>query len=45
MPSRALLSTGGGIPMQQVKLAPDGLEFSKDVSLRPHRRSGPGTTC
>ncbi len=27
-----MLSTGGGITIQQVKLAPDGLEFSEDVS-------------
>ena len=27
-----MLSTTGGIPLRQTKLAPDGLEFSKDVS-------------
>ena len=26
------LSTRGGIPIRQTKLAPDGLEFSEDVS-------------
>ena len=32
MSSVAMLSTGGGIPIQQTKLAPDGLEFLEDVS-------------
>ena len=32
MSSLAMLSTGGGIPVRQTKLAPDGLEFSEDVS-------------
>ena len=32
MSSLAMLSTGGGIPIRQTKLAPDGVEFSEDVS-------------
>ena len=32
MASMTILSTRGGIPIRQTKLAPDGLEFSKDVS-------------
>ena len=32
MSSLAVLSTGGGIPVRQTQLAPDGLEFSGDVS-------------
>ena len=32
MKSRSILSTRGGIPIRQTKLAPDGLEFSEDVS-------------
>ena len=32
MSSMVRLSTGGGIPVQQRQLAPDGLEFSEDVS-------------
>ena len=32
MSSMALLSPAGGVPVQQVQLAPDGLEFSEDVS-------------
>ena len=32
MSSMATLSTGGGIPIRQTKLAPDGLAFSEDVS-------------
>ena len=32
MSSMAMLSTGGGIPIQQTQMAPDGLEFSEDVS-------------
>ena len=32
MSSMAMLSTGGGIPIRQTKLAPDGLTFSEDVS-------------
>ena len=32
MSSMSLLSTGGGIPIRQTKLAPDGVEFSEDVS-------------
>ena len=32
MSSLEMLSTGGGIPVRQTKLAPDGLEFSEDVS-------------
>ena len=28
----SILSTRGGIPIRQTKLAPDGLEFSEDVS-------------
>ena len=32
MSSMAMLSTGGGIPIRQTKLAPDGLAFSEDVS-------------
>ncbi len=27
-----MLSTGGGVPIRQTKLAPDGVEFSEDVS-------------
>ena len=30
--SMSMLSTRGGIPIRQTKLAPDGLEFSEDVS-------------
>ena len=32
MSSMSMLSTGGGIPIRQTKLAPDGVEFSEDVS-------------
>ena len=32
MSSMSMLSTRGGIPIRQTKLAPDGLEFSEDVS-------------
>ena len=32
MSSLVMLSTGGGIPVQQTKLAPDGAEFVEDVS-------------
>ena len=32
MTSLAMLSSGGGIPVRQTKLAPDGVEFSEDVS-------------
>ena len=32
MSSMALLSTGGGIPIRQVELAPRGVEFVEDVS-------------
>ncbi len=32
MSSMATLSTGGGIPIRQIKLAPAGLAFSEDVS-------------
>ena len=32
MSSMAWLSPDGGIPVRQVKLAPDGVEFSEDVS-------------
>ena len=32
MPRMYTLSTRGGIPIRQTKLAPDGLEFSEDVS-------------
>ena len=32
MASIAMLSTGGGVPIRQTKLAPDGVEFSEDVS-------------
>ena len=32
MSSLAMLSTGGGIPVQQTELAPDGAEFVEDVS-------------
>ena len=32
MSSMAMLSTTGGIPVRQTKLAPDGLVFSEDVS-------------
>ena len=32
MSSMVLLSSTGGVPVQQVQLAPDGLEFSEDVS-------------
>lgn len=32
MPSLAMYSTGGGIPVRQTELAPDGVEFSEDVS-------------
>ena len=32
MPSLAMLTTGGGVRIRQTKLAPDGVEFSEDVS-------------
>ena len=32
MASLAMLSTGGGVPIRQTNLAPDGVEFSEDVS-------------
>ncbi len=32
MSSLEMLSAGGGIPVRQTKLAPDGMEFSEDVS-------------
>ena len=32
MSSMAYLSTGGGVPIRQTQLAPDGLEFCEDVS-------------
>ena len=32
MTSLAMVSTGGGVPIRQTKLAPDGVEFSEDVS-------------
>ena len=32
MTSLAMLSSGGGVPIRQTKLAPDGVEFSEDVS-------------
>ena len=32
MSSLVMLSPKGGIPIRQTKLAPDGLEFSEDVS-------------
>ena len=32
MSSLMMLSTGGGVPVRQAKLTPDGLEFSEDVS-------------
>ena len=32
MTSFAILSSGGGVPIRQTKLAPDGVEFSEDVS-------------
>ena len=32
MSSMSMLSTRGGIPIRQTKLAPDGVEFSEDVS-------------
>lgn len=32
MTSMALLSTGGGIPVRQTQLAPNGLEYMEDVS-------------
>ena len=35
MASMAYLSTGGGVPIRQTQLAPDGLEFCADVSSSP----------
>ena len=35
MTSLAMLSSGGGAPIRQTKLAPDGVELSEDVS-EPH---------
>ena len=32
MTSFSVLSTGGGVPIQQTKLAPDGVKFCEDVS-------------
>ena len=32
MSSMAMLSRGGGIPVRQTQLTPDGLEFSEDVT-------------
>ena len=32
MPSMAMYTTEGGVPVRQVELAPEGLEFSEDVS-------------
>ena len=32
MPSMAMYTTEGGVPVRQVELAPDGLEFLEDVS-------------
>ena len=32
MSSMVYLSTGGGVPIRQTQLAPDGLEFCEDVS-------------
>jgi hypothetical protein len=30
--SLAMMATGGGVPIRQTELAPDGVEFSEDVS-------------